>query len=56
MAIFKVKDDILIECKKILNSYVKPDNKKIKNLGAFLIKRKRKAEELIKLLEENYYV
>jgi len=57
MAIYKVKDDILIECKKTLLSYTDISSlTKVKNLGKFLIKRKRKAEKLIKLLEDEYYI
>lgn len=59
MATYKVKDDILIECKKVLQSYADIGaamSIKNGNLGDFLIKRKKKAEKLIKLLEDEYYI
>ncbi len=59
MAIYKVSTDVLEECKKVLQSYTNIEGYvKVKNgnLGAFIIKRKKKAEKLIKLLEEEYYV
>ena len=59
MAIYKVNDVLFIEIKKVLESYTNTDaafTSKIKDLGKFLIKRKKRAEKLIKLLEKNYFV
>ena len=56
MAIFKVQDNVLIKCKKLLKSYTsaKEFNLKGGNLVTFLNDRKKKAEKMIKILEEEF--
>lgn len=58
MAIFKVHDEVLIKCKAILESFTSPKDFNVKggNLVKYLKSRKTKAEKMIKLLEEEYYV
>ena len=55
---YKVPTSVLKEAHLILkmytNSYPSEYSTGMKDLGTFLTKRRKKAEKLIKLLEENY--
>ncbi len=55
MAIYKVSDDLLLECKKLLQSYTNTSAYKSKlTLGEYMIRRRKKALKLIDKLSENY--
>ena len=56
---YKVSDKLLIKIKNILESYSNPAsfvNVKNQGLGDFITKRKFKAKQIIKELEDEYYL
>ena len=55
---YKVSISVLEDIKKSLIASARPTEsmRKSQDIGAFLKKRKRNAEKLIKLLEDNYGV